>query len=460
MAGSIFAWRLHGDGTSITPGTVVAPGERLSLPITFGIGFQHVIAMFGGVFIVPVILGFPTSTTLLFSGIGTMLFLLLTANRVPSYLGSSFAFLAPVAAIAPLGEGQHSLDAASISLALGGILITGLALTLVGVVVHFAGAGWIKALMPPAVTGTIVALIGLNLAGTAKSEFDAAPLEATVTLVAIVLVTVLFRGLVGRLAIVLGVAVGYAVSALRGHVDFSGVKAADWFGLPSFHTPHVTTAAWGLFLPVVLVLVAENVGHVKTVAAMTGSNLDRYMGRALVADGLATTLAGAGGGSATTTYAENIGVMASSRVYSTAAYWVAGCFAVLLGLCPKFGAVAASIPAGVLGGAGVVLYGMIGVLGARIWVQNRVNFSSPTNLLTGAVGLVLGIGGFTITAGDFTLGAIGVGSFGALAVYHLMKAVSRVRGTDPDLDIPASEKRDDEEPEARLTPEPELETVR
>jgi NCS2 family nucleobase:cation symporter-2 len=188
---------------------------------------------------------------------------------------------------------------------------------------------------------------------------------------------------------------------------------------------------------VVLVLVAENVGHVKTVAAMTGKNLDRYLGRALFADGVATTLAGSGGGTATTTYAENIGVMAASRVYSTLAYWVAAVFAVLLGLCPKFGALAASIPAGVLGGAGVVLYGMIGVLGARIWVQNRVNFSSPTNLLTAGVGLILGIGGFSLVLGDFTLGAIGVGSFGALVVYHGMRTVARWRGTDPGVDAEA-----------------------
>jgi len=440
----LFRWDLHGNGTTIAPGGVVAPSERLSFPVTVGIGLQHVIAMFGGVFIVPAIMGFPTSTALLFSGLGTMVFLLLTANRVPSYLGSSFAFIAPVAAIAPLGEGQGSLDAASISLALGGILITGLALAVVGAVVHLFGAGWIKLVMPPVVTGTIVALIGFNLAGAAKSEFDAGPVEATATLLAILIIAVLFRGMLGRLSIVLGVAVGYLVAAARGAVDFSGVQAAAWFGLPTFHAPQVSPAAWGLFLPVVFVLVAENVGHVKTVAAMTGTNLDRYMGRALFADGISTALAGAGGGTATTTYAENIGVMAASRVYSTLAYWVAAVFAVLLAFSPKFGALAASIPSGVLGGAGVVLYGMIGVLGARIWVQNRVNFSSPTNLLTAAVGLIFGIGGFTLVLGDFSLGAIGVGSFSAILAYHLMRSVSRWRGSDPSVDAPAGERSDEE----------------
>lgn len=443
-APQLFAWKLHGNGTSIAPGEVVAPDERLSAPVTIGIGFQHVIAMFGGVFIVPLIMGFPTSTALLFSGLGTMLFLLLTANRVPSYLGSSFAFIAPVAAIAPLGKGTTTLDATSIGLALGGILITGAALALVGCVVHFVGARWIGIVMPPVVTGTIVALIGFNLAGVAKSEFDAGPVEATVTTVSILVAAVLFRGLLGRLSIVFGVAAGYVVAAVLGHVNFSGVQSAAWFGLPTFHTPQISAAAWGLFLPIVLVLIAENVGHVKTVAAMTGTNIDRYMGRALIADGLSTVLAGAGGGTATTTYAENIGVMAASRVYSTLAYWVAAVFAILLSLCPKFGAVAASIPSGVLGGAGLVLYGMIGVLGARIWVQNRVNYSSPTNLLTAAVGLVLGIGGFTFAVGGFSLGAIGVGSFGALIAYHGMRLISRWRKSDPDIDTPAKDAADAE----------------
>ncbi len=439
----VFTWKLHGDGRSIDPGTVVAPDERLSLPITVGIGLQHVVAMFGATFIVPVIMGFPTSTALLFSGIGTMVFLLVTGNRVPSYLGSSFALLAPVAAIAPLAQGQTALDGSAISLALGGILITGIALAVVGAVVHVAGAGWIPRVMPPVVTGTIVALIGFNLATAAKANVESGPVEAVVTIIAVLAITVLFRGLVGRLGIVLGVAVGYVAAALNGSVDLSGVAAAPWIGLPTFHGPQVTSAAWGLFLPVVLVLVAENVGHVKTVAAMTGTNLDRYLGRALFADGVATTLAGAGGGTATTTYAENIGVMAASRVYSTLAYWVAAVFAVLLGLCPKFGALAASIPGGVLGGAGVVLYGMIGVLGARIWVQNRVNFSSPTNLLTAGIGLILGIGGFSLVLGELTLGAIGLGSFGALAVYHGMRAVARLRGTDPEVDRPADLVGDD-----------------
>lgn len=435
--GKFWGWQLHGDGATITPGSVVAPGERLTWPRTIGIGAQHVVAMFGATFLVPVLIGFPPTTTLFFSGIGTLLFLLITRNRVPSYLGSSFAFLAPVMAVAPLAAGQTSLDAASMGVALGGILLAGLTLAVIGLIVHFAGTRWIEVLMPPAVTGTIVALIGLNLAPSAKNNFIAQPIPAVVTLAVILIVTVLFRGIIGRLSILFGVVAGYLTALVTGSIDFSSVDSAAWIGLPAFHTPTFSAHIIGLFLPVVLVLVAENIGHLKTVAAMTGDNLDPYVGRALFADGLATTLAGLGGGAGTTSYAENIGVMAASRVYSTAAYWVAGSFAILLGLCPKFGAIIATIPAGVLGGAGVALYGMIGVLGARIWVENRVNFASPINLLTAAVGLILAIADFTWTIGDLSFGGIALGAFGAIIIYHTMKAIARWRGTDDAVDAPA-----------------------
>lgn len=433
---TLWGWSRHGDGRSIQPGSVVGPRERLTWPRTIGIGAQHVVAMFGATFLVPVLIGFPPSTTLFFSGVGTLLFLLITRNRVPSYLGSSFAFLAPVMAVAPLG-GNTSLDAASIGVALGGIVLAGVTLTIVGIIVHVAGTRWIEVLMPPAVTGTIVALIGLNLAPAAKNNFIVQPVPAVVTLAVILLAVVVFRGILGRLSILLGVTAGYLTALVTGGIDFSSVDAAAWVGLPAFHTPTFTPQVVGLFLPVVLVLIAENIGHLKTVAAMTGDNLDAYAGRALIADGLATTLAGAGGGAGTTTYAENIGVMAASRVYSTAAYWVAGGVAILLGLCPKFGAFIATIPAGVLGGAGVALYGMIGVLGARIWVENRVNFASPINLMTAAVGLVLAIADFTWTIGDLSFGGIALGAFGAIIVYHVMKAIARVRGTDDSVDAAA-----------------------
>ncbi|WP_129339404.1 uracil-xanthine permease family protein [Cellulomonas endophytica] len=416
-------WRLHGDGRRIAPGAVVAPDERLSWPRTIGIGLQHVVAMFGATFLVPLLTGFPPATTLFFSAVGTALFLLLTRGRVPSYLGSSFAFIAPLTAAGTSGGP---------AVALGGVVATGVALALVGLVVQAAGTRWLDALMPPVVTGTIVALIGLNLAPTAWRSVQEAPVTAVVTLLVVVLAGVLFRGILGRLSILVGVAVGYVVALVRGEVDTSGIREAAWVGLPTFTAPAFDASVLGLFLPVVLVLVAENIGHVKSVAAMTGRDLDPVAGRALVADGLATTLAGLGGGSGTTTYAENIGVMAATRVYSTAAYWVAAGAALLLSLSPKFGEAVASVPAGVLGGATTVLYGMIGVLGARIWVNARVDFSDPVHLTTAAVALVVGIADYRWAVGDLQFGGIALGTVAAIGVHHLMRAVSRWRGTGAD----------------------------
>ncbi|WP_433875639.1 uracil-xanthine permease family protein [Sinomonas atrocyanea] len=416
-------WTLHGDGHSVRPGEVVAPQERLSWPITVGVGLQHVVAMFGATFLVPILTHMPPATTLFFSGIGTMLFLVITRGRVPSYLGSSFAFIAPILA------SQQQFGVAG---ALGGVVVAGVVLAAVGGVVQAFGAHWINVVMPPVVTGTIVALIGLNLAPAAKQNFDAAPVTALITLLAIILVSVLFRGILGRLSILVGVVVGYLVAVWRGEVDFSKIDAAAWVGLPTFQTPQFHLGVLGLFVPVVLVLVAENVGHVKSVAAMTGQDLDDMAGRALMADGAATVLAGLGGGSGTTTYAENIGVMAATKVYSTAAYWVAGITALLLSFSPKFGELIATVPAGVLGGAATMLYGMIGVLGVKIWVQNRVNFSNPVNLTTAAVALIVGIADYTWKVGELAFAGIALGSAAALVVFHGMTALARWRGTATD----------------------------
>ena len=413
-------WRVHGDGKTIAPGQVVTPDERLSWPRTIGIGLQHVVAMFGATFLVPLITGMPPATTLFFSGIGTLLFLVMTRGRVPSYLGSSFAFIAPIMA------SQQQFGVAG---ALGGVVVAGVTLAILGLIVQKFGATWINRLMPPPVTGTIVALIGLNLAPSAKANFEAAPITALVTLLVIILVSVLFRGILGRLAILVGVVVGYFVAMLRGEVDFSKIDSAAWIGLPHFQTPTFHFAVLGLFIPVVLVLVAENIGHVKSVALMTGEDLDPYAGRAIVADGVATTLAGFGGGSGTTTYAENIGVMAATKVYSTAAYWVAGIAALLLSFSPKFGELIATVPVGVLGGAATLLYGMIGVLGVRIWVQNKVSFSNNINLTTAAVALIVGIANFSWAAGSLTFEGIALGTAAALIIYHGMSALAKWRGT-------------------------------
>ncbi|HBT95666.1 MAG TPA: nitrate reductase [Coriobacteriia bacterium] len=419
MAG-MFSWKLHGDGKTLGPKDVVNPDERLTWLRTTGIGLQHIVAMFGATFLVPLLTGFSPATTLFFSAIATMLFLLITRNKVPSYLGSSFAFIAPIIAAKSM----------SIGVAVFGILATGILLAVIGLIVTRVGTRWINILMPPVVTGTIVALIGFNLAPAAYNNFTVSPVTATVTLVSIVLIAALFKGLIGRLSILIGVLIGYICAVIRGEVDFTTINDAAWFGLPQFVTPEVDFSILPMFLPVILVLIAENIGHIKSVSVMTGKDLDGSIGRALFSDGLGTTLAGLGGGSGTTTYAENIGVMAATKVYSTAAYWIAGGGALILSLCPKFGAAVASVPGGVLGGATILLYGMIGMLGVRIWVENRVDFSKSINITTAAIPLVVGIADFTFRIGESTLTGIAVGTLAALAVYHLIYALSRLRGID------------------------------
>ena len=416
---SLLSWKLHGNGKTVKDGDVVKPGERLAWPLTIGVGVQHIAAMFGATFLVPIITGFPPSTTLFFSGVGTLIFLALTKNKVPSYLGSSFAFLAPIAA---------AMSNGGMAVALGGVVATGVILAVVGLVVNAVGIGWINWLLPPIVTGSIVLIIGLNLAGAANNNFKQAPITAIITLAAIALFGAVAKGFLGRISIFAGIVVGYAYAAFIGDINFDGVKAAKWVAMPTFTTPTFETNAILLFIPVVLVLIAENVGHVKAVAAMTGKDLDKQMGNALFADGVATTLAGAGGGSGTTTYAENIGVMAATRIYSTAAYWVAGVGAILLSLSPKFGAILSATPAGVLGGVGVALYGMIGVLGAKIWIENKVDFRNSTNLFIAATTLIIGIADMTWKRGDYSFGGIINGTLVAVIGYQVLRSLNKAAG--------------------------------
>lgn len=410
-------WKLHGDGRAVREGAVVLPEERLAWPAMIGLGGQHVLAMFGSTALVPVLTGFPVTTTLFFSGIATLLFVLITRNRVPSYTGSSFAFIAPV--VAAKADG-------GIPAALGGILAAGVVLFLVGLLVDRAGYRVIEAILPPVVTGSIVALIGLNLAPVAKDQFTSQAGVALFTLAAILLLTVGLRGITAQLSVFLGVAAGYVFAAILGKVDWTAVHEADWVGFPDFTTPSFQLDAILLIVPaVILVLIAENAGHVKAVGTMTERNLDPEIGRSLMADGAGTALAGAFGGSGTTTYAENIGVMGLTRVYSTLAYIIAGLFAIALALLPKFGAIVGALPVGVLGGAVTVLFGLIAVLGARVWIEHGVDFRDPVNLTTAAVALIVGAGDYTLHWGDYTFAGIALGTVAAIVTYQVLRALRR-----------------------------------
>jgi uracil-xanthine permease len=443
-------WRLHEGGRTTGPDDVVAPDERLSWGRTAGLGAQHVVAMFGATFVFPIVMGLNPQLAIMMSGIATICFLLIVQGRVPSYLGTSASFVSGVAAIRAQGG-----DSAEVT---GAILVAGLVLALVGVLIHYLGSGILHRVLPPVVTGAVVMLIGFNLAPVVANIYW--PQDQWVALLVMaftVVCAVAFRGFVGRIAVFLALVFGYVLSwvfdKIFGQItsfdpaagkvtthyrtNFDSVSAADWIGFPphtsivggkevvGWHAPTFSAAAILLVLPAVIALIAENTGHVKAVAEMTRHDLDPVMGRAIAADGVGTALASSVGGSPTTTYAENIGVMAATRVYSTAAYYVAAFVAILFGLSPKFGALVASTPGGVLGGITVVLYGMIGLLGAKIWIENRVDFGNPVNLVPIAAGIVIGIGNVSLQiTRDFSLSGIALGTIVVVAAYHLAKALA------------------------------------
>jgi len=419
----MFNWTLR----EPAEGIVVAPDERLPWSQTTALGLQHVVAMFGSTNLAPLLMGFDPNIAVLMSGIGTLIFFLVTGGKVPSYVGSSFAFISVViVATGYAGKGLND----NIAVALGGIVACGVVYALIGLAVMASGTRWIERLMPPVVTGAVVAVIGLNLAAIpvknmAPTGFDA--WMQAVTFLSVGLVAVFTAGLIRRLLILVGLILASIIYAGLTNglgwgtpIDTSLVANAAWFGAPQFTAPVFDAHAVVLIVPVALILVAENLGHLKAVSAMTGRDLDPYIGRAFLGDAIATMVSGSVGGTGVTTYAENIGVMAATRIYSTALFVVAGLFAILLGFSPKFGALIHSIPLAVMGGVSIVVFGLIAIAGARIWVDNKVDFADTRNLLVAAITLVLGTGDFTLKFGGFAMGGIGTATFGAILLNALL----------------------------------------
>ncbi|MFC4626458.1 solute carrier family 23 protein [Daeguia caeni] len=413
-------WRLTNNST-------VMPDERLPAVPAAAMGIQHLLAMSGSTIVAPLLMGFDPNVAVFFSGVGTLLFFIITGGRVPSYLGSSFAFIAVViAATGYAGSGAN----ANIAVALGGIIACGALYAVIGLVVMAIGTRWVEKLMPPAVTGAIGVSIGLNLAPVAVGQ-----LKGTGAHMTIAFLTVLFMALISaygplatkRIAVLLALLFGYVLVLILGNglglvpgIEFAAVAAAPWFGMPNFTAPEFSWPAITLIAPVALVLVAENLGHIKALGSITGYNMDRYIGRGFLGDGLATMISGAGGGTGVTTYAENIGVMAMTKVYSTLIFVIAAVIAILLGLSPKFGAILQTIPAPVLAGLALAVFGLIASAMARIWIENKVNFADPRNLFTVGVALILGGGDFTLNIGSFALGGIGTSTLAALVLYQLL----------------------------------------
>ncbi|MDO5534566.1 MAG: solute carrier family 23 protein, partial [Propionibacteriaceae bacterium] len=446
----------------------------------------HVVAMFGATFVFPLLMGLNPQLAVMMSGIATLIFLGVVRGRVPSYLGSSASFVGAATAIYAAGGNPSHVS--------GAMFWVGVLLLIAGVIIHFAGSGVIHRALPPVVTGAVVMLIGFNLAPVvARTYFPQDQWVALITMLVVVVLSVGVRGFISRIAIFLSLIIGYVLSwildvttgpitsfsAAAGEVtthlrvDWSGVVAAPWIGLPpvtdlgtwalnspdnvvGFHLPSFNVAFAFIAIPVVIALIAENTGHVKAVAEMTGDNLDREMGKAIGADGLTSMMATAAGAGPTTTYAENIGVMAATKVYSTAAYVVAAVVAILFGFSPKFGAIISATPGGVLGGITVVLYGMIGLLGAKIWHENRVDFGNPVNLVPVSAGIIIGVGDVSLQVTDgFTLGGIAFGTIVTVAVFHLANWLAptelkqRTEGAVLIVDRPGAYSEDEVPPAAR-----------
>ena len=416
-------WRPYGGDLDRDP---VGINEYLPPSKSILLGVQHTFAMFGSTVLAPLLMGFDPNLAILMSGICTVMFFVITGGRMPSYLGSSFAFIGPVIAVtAYAGVGFNT----NLNVALGGIMACGIIYALIGLLVMKTGTGWIERLMPPIVTGAIVMIIGLNLApvtiqGISANQFDA--WMATLTVLLISGVAVFTRGMLRRLLLLVGLILSYVVYFVMTNmmgfgtpIDFSGVSAASWLGLPSIHSPRFEMSAIILIAPVAFILIAENLGHFKAVEGMTKARVTPYMGRAFFADGLATTFSAGFGGTGVTTYAENIGVMAVTKVYSTTIFVIAGLVAILLGLSPKFGAIIQTIPPALLGGASMVVFGLIAIAGAKIWIDSHIDFSKNSNLIIAAVTVIMGTGNFSLHLGGFDLGGIGTATLAAIVLNAL-----------------------------------------
>jgi len=403
---------------------IILPEERLPIARLVPMGLQHVVAMFGATVLAPLLMGFNPQVAIFFSGVGTLIFIAITRGAVPSYLGSSFAFIGPVLAV----TGGH---AAHIPEALCGIAGAAVLYAAVAGITIRWGTRWIDGLMPPVVTGSVVALIGLNLAGssladavgptfTIQTHADGlALLVAGVTFVTAAVVAVYLRGFLKLLPILMGVLAGYGLSLALGRLDPAAVRAihtAPWIGLPPFQTPRWSGAALLSIAPVFVVLVAENKGHIAAISGYMKRDLNPKLGAAYLGDATATLVSALGGGTPQTTYAENMGVMAITRVFSISNFVMAAAVAICLGVCPKFGAVICAIPKPVLGGVTLILYGLITLMGVKIWLDAKVDFSEQRNLLVAGASIIVatGLGVRGLTVHGVNLSGIALGTLLAL----------------------------------------------
>ena len=363
------------------------------------LGLQHTFAMFGATVLVPLLTGLDVSTTLLCAGLGTLLFHLITKGKVPAFLGSSFAFLGGYGIVAPMitdSAGNLTANLEMLPYASGGVVFAGLLYLLMSALITVFGVRKIMRLFPPVVTGPIIISIGLILAPSAISNCAQNWLLAVIALGTVVICNIWGKGMVKILPILIGVIVSYLAALVMGEVDFAAIQQAAWFGVP-IHASAMAKfdlSAILTIMPIALATMMEHIGDIAAISATTGKNYIRDPGlnRTLLGDGLATSMAGILGGPANTTYGENTGVLALTRIYDPRVMRIAACFAILLSLSPKFGAAINTIPSAIVGGISFILYGMISAIGVRNVVENQVDFTNSRNLIIAAVILVSALG--------------------------------------------------------------------
>ena len=378
--------------------------ERPPLLTTIPLSLQHLFAMFGSTVLVPILFHVNPATVLLFNGIGTLFYLILCKGKIPAYLGSSFAFLSPVFLVLS----EYSYEAA-----LGGFIIVGIVFCIVSFIVHTIGTSWIDVIFPPASMGAIVAVIGLELmptaagmAGLTGENTDATVIFVSIATLAItIFASMAFRGFLSIIPILIGVVAGYIIAFCAGIVDLSHVESAPWFAIPTIYTPEFDLRAILIILPASIVVVVEHIGHLIVTGNIVGRNLakDPGLDRSLLGNGISTIFSGFFGSTPNTTYGENIGVLAITKVYSTWVIGGAAIFAILLSCLGKLAALIQSIPVPVMGGVSMLLFGVIAASGIRILVEAKVDYNNPMNLLLTSIVMGVGVSTASLTIGTVTL---------------------------------------------------------
>lgn len=409
------------------PKRVVQINEKLPLIESIPLSFQHLFAMFGASVLVPILFKINPATVLLLNGIGTLLYIFLTKGKVPSFLGSSFAYLSP-AFVVMASKGFQAAQA--------GFVVSGLLLALIGMIIKYAGSEWIDVVFPPAAMGAIVAIIGLELAPTAASmagliseggkPLDPKFLLVSISTLAIVLIgSVAFKGFLGIIPILVGVVGGYIIALFTGIVSFDAVKEASWFAMPTFSAPVWDISAILTILPATLVVVAEHIGHLIVTGNICEKDFikDPGLHRTMAGDGLSTAISGLVGAVPTTTYGENIGVLAITKVFSVWVIGGAAVISILISFIGKLSAAITTIPNPVMGGVSLLLFGTIAASGIRMLVDQKVDYSKPKNLVLTAVVLIIGLSGAKVQIATVTLAGMALATVVSIIISLVFKAL-------------------------------------